>query len=73
MQLDNSTALTLPPAAFVPLLVVTLGFLIYCWVDIARYPVKYLPKLIWAAICMISLPLGGIVYLIVGRDEVHES
>ncbi len=73
MHLDSSTGLAIPTAALVPLIVVTLGFLIYCWIDIARHSVKYLPKWVWAIICFVSIPLGGIVYLIVGRDELHES
>jgi hypothetical protein len=73
MDYSGTSALHIPPAALVPLVVLTLGFLAYCWVDIARHQVKYLPKWLWAIICAASIPLGGIVYLIIGRDEVHES
>jgi hypothetical protein len=61
--------LAIPWAALAPILVVALGFVVYCWVDIARSNVKYLPKWAWAVICIISVPLGGIVYLLVGREE----
>ena len=29
--------------------------------------VRYLPRWAWAIICLASIPLGGIVYLILGR------
>lgn len=52
-----------------PLIVVALAFVIYCWVDIARSEVRYLPKWAWAIIVAASVPLGGIVYLLVGRES----
>jgi hypothetical protein len=58
-----------PFAALVPIVVVALAFVVYCWIDIARHDVKYLPKWAWAIICTVSVPLGGIVYLLVGREE----
>ena len=56
-----------PVAALIPLVVVALGFVVYCWIDIARSEVQYLPKWAWGLICTFSVPLGGIVYLLVGR------
>ena len=58
----------IPWAALVPLLVLALAFLIYCLVDLSRSEVKHLPKSAWAVICVLSVPLGGIVYLTVGRE-----
>ncbi|WP_201774478.1 PLDc N-terminal domain-containing protein [Demequina aurantiaca] len=58
-----------PWAALVPILVILLAFVVFCWVDISRHAVKHLPKWAWAIIVAISIPLGGIVYLIVGRDS----
>ncbi|MFZ0491738.1 MAG: PLD nuclease N-terminal domain-containing protein [Acidimicrobiia bacterium] len=60
---------SIPLAALVPILVVAAAFIIYCWIDIARSNVRYLPKWAWAIICTISVPLGGIIYLLVGREE----
>jgi hypothetical protein len=60
---------SIPWAALAPVLVVALAFVVYCWIDIARTRVKYLPKWAWAIICVISVPLGGIVYLLIGRDS----
>jgi hypothetical protein len=73
MNFGGTSMSDIPWAAVAPLIVLTLGFLVYCWVDIARHSVRYLPKWLWAIICAASIPLGGIIYLIIGRDEVHES
>ncbi|MEC3956657.1 hypothetical protein VMT65_26720 [Nocardia sp. CDC153] len=58
----------IPVAALIPLIVVGLCFVAFCWYDLSRARVKYLPKWVWAIICVISVPLGGIIYLVVGRD-----
>jgi Phospholipase_D-nuclease N-terminal len=56
------------PAALAPILVVGAAWIALCLVDIARAErVRYLPKWLWAVICVISVPLGGIVYLVFGR------
>ena len=59
----------IPWAAVAPLLILALAFVIYCWVDIYRNDVKHLPKWAWAIIALISIPIGGIVYLVVGREN----
>lgn len=44
------------------------AFEVFCLVDLYRAAaVRYLPKWAWAGICVISIPLGGIAYLSVGR------
>jgi Phospholipase_D-nuclease N-terminal len=58
-----------PFAALLPLVVLCVAFVAYCLVDLARHDVRYLPKWAWALICLASIPVGGIVYLIVGRDH----
>jgi len=58
-----------PWAALAPLLVLLMAFVVWCWVDISRNEVRYLPKWLWVVICLISIPLGGIVYLLVGRQN----
>jgi hypothetical protein len=50
--------------------VVFVGFVIFCWVDIVRAEtVRNLPKWEWAIICLISVPLGGILYLVFGKSR----
>jgi hypothetical protein len=45
-----------------------LAFVVYCWVDLARTEqVRYLPKWLWAMVCLVSIPLGGILYLVFGK------
>jgi hypothetical protein len=55
--------------ALAPIIVVAIAFVIFCLVDIARHDVKYIPRWVWALICCLSVPLGGIIYLLVGRDS----
>jgi hypothetical protein len=57
-----------PWAAVAPLIVLGVAFILYCLVDLSRHEVKYLPKWAWAVLCVVSVPMGGIVYLLVGRD-----
>lgn len=59
----------IPLAAVIPLIVLALGFIAYCLVDLARSEVRYLPKWAWAIICVISVPLGGVIYLLFGREQ----
>ena len=59
----------IPWAALAPVIVVALAFVGYCWFDISRNDVRYLPKWAWALICLLSVPMGGIVYLLVGRSQ----
>jgi len=60
---------SIPWAGLIPVAVLVVGFLIYCVVDIARHDVKRLPKWAWIVISCVSIPLGGIIYLLVGRDS----
>jgi hypothetical protein len=50
------------------LLTLAAAFDAFCLIDIARASqVRYLPKWVWALICLVQCPGGGIVYLCVGR------
>jgi Phospholipase_D-nuclease N-terminal len=57
-----------PVAALAPLVVLVVGWVAWCCWDIAHGPVRHLPKWVWALICVVSVPLGGVVYLLVGRE-----
>jgi hypothetical protein len=65
------TQLTPPNPRIWPLLLVAvlgIGFDAFCLVDLARAAdVRYLRKWAWAVICLIQCPLGGILYLSIGR------
>lgn len=55
-------------AALLPVAIIAIGFVIYCLVDLFRAEqVRYLPRWLWAIICVISVPIGGIAYLIFGK------
>jgi Phospholipase_D-nuclease N-terminal len=57
-----------PVGALVPLLLLGVAFVAFCLVDLARSEVRYLPKWVWALICVASVPVGGLIYLLVGRQ-----
>jgi hypothetical protein len=65
------TQLTPPDPRTWPLVLVAalgIGFDGFCLLDIARAAdVRYLRKRVWAVICLIQCPLGGILYLSIGR------
>ncbi len=58
-----------PALALAPLAVAALGLVVWCLVDLARHPVRYLPKWLWAVLCIASIPLGAVLYLLLGRGE----
>lgn len=56
--------------ALAPLLLLALGFVVWIVLDIVRAErVKHLPKWAWIILAVLSIPVGGIVYLLVGRDR----
>ena len=58
----------LPIAALMPVVVLAVGFVVYCLADVVRQPrTRGLPKPVWAVLVLISIPLGGIAYLLLGR------
>jgi uncharacterized membrane protein YczE len=59
----------IPWAGLVPVAILLVGFVVYCVVDIVRHEVKYIPKWAWILISCASIPVGGIIYLLVGRDS----
>jgi hypothetical protein len=61
-------------AALAPLIVIGLAFIGYCLYDLYRLPAaRYLPKPAWAVITLVSIPLGGILYLLLGRTSGNRS
>jgi hypothetical protein len=56
--------------ALAPLIVVAVAFVAYCIADIVRAErVRHLPKWAWAIICVGSVPLGGVLYLVFGKER----
>lgn len=59
-------------AMLIPLLpVLILAALLIGWslIDIARKPVQHLPKWAWALIVLLAIPIGAVIYLIIGRTR----
>lgn len=55
---------------FIPLVLLAVVFAAYCVRDVLRREsTRFLPRWLWAILCCISLPLGGIAYLLFGRDQ----
>lgn len=58
----------IPVVALLPMFVALAGFVVCCWWDLwHQESVAVMPKWAWAIVCVISVPLGGIAYLLVGR------
>jgi hypothetical protein len=53
----------------IPVLVLELGLMIYCLVDVIRRPKTRGPKWMWIVIVVVINLLGPIAYLIIGREE----
>lgn len=58
----------IPVAALAPVVILAFAFVGYCLFDLSRSEVRYMPKWLWALVCILSIPLGGIVYLLIGRE-----
>jgi hypothetical protein len=57
-----------------PGLSAAVGFVAFCLADLARAAeVRYLPRWGWVLACVLSIPLGGIMYLSVGRSHLAKS
>jgi ABC-2 type transport system ATP-binding protein len=61
----------LGPAVAIPVVAVAVAFAAWCLADLARAgQVRYLPKWAWAVIICVSVPWGGIAYLIFGKARL---
>lgn len=54
---------------FAPIVVVAVAFVAYCLNDMRSSDVRWVPKWAWALFCVLSIPLGGLLYLTIGREE----
>jgi hypothetical protein len=55
-------------AVLIALIAVTAGFTAYCLVDLAlAKDVRALSRGMWAIICLVSMPLGAIIYMVAGK------
>ena len=56
----------------IPIVILYIVYLTFFFLDIKNHKVKYFSKFIWFIVCLISVPLGGIVYFFIGRKEEHD-
>jgi hypothetical protein len=50
------------------------GWEIFCLTNLAGADrVRFLPKWAWAVACLIQIPLGGMLYLLIGRVSRRAS
>ena len=60
----------MPIQAVIPVLVIVVGFVVYCLNDLRTAPaVARLPRWAWAVVILVSIPLGGIAYLALGKQQ----
>lgn len=59
----------MPIAALAPLIIIAVCWVAYCLWDLSNHDVKSLPKWAWGLIIVASVPFGGIIYFVVGRDQ----
>ena len=53
----------------IPLILVQLGLMVYCLMDLSRRERVKGPKWLWALIIIFGELIGPVLYLIVGREE----
>lgn len=57
-------------AILAPAILIGLAFVAYCLRDLAKTSeVRWLPKWAWGVVCVISIPLGGILYLMLAKPS----
>lgn len=56
-------------AALAPLILAGVAWVAYCLWDLYRGEVRTLPRWAWVLIIVFSVPLGGILYLLIGREQ----
>lgn len=55
--------------ALIPIIVLAIAYVVWIISDIQRSEVQHLPKWGWIVVSLVSIPFGGIVYLLVGRAD----
>ncbi|MBI5974392.1 negative regulator of sigma-Y activity [Staphylococcus canis] len=57
----------------IPIVIIVILYLIFFFADLIKVKnTKYLPKWGWGIIICISIPLGGVLYLLFGKDNVSD-
>lgn len=67
MNVVNFDAALLVP--LIPVLALTLLLIGWSLIDIALRPVQHLPKWVWSLLVLVVVPLGAVIYLVIGRTR----
>jgi len=59
----------MPIAALAPVIILAVGFVAYCLADLLRSPVRPPARWWWALAIVVSVPLGGLAWLLAGRPK----
>lgn len=59
----------MPVAALLPIALLAVAFVAFCEWDLSRSRAKHLPRWVWAIVIVGAVPLGGLLWLTVGKDE----
>lgn len=59
----------MPLAALAPLIVLAIAYVVWIVRDIQTSEVRHLPRWGWIVVTIVSIPFGGIVYLLFGRES----
>ncbi len=68
----NPVAAALIALVIAVAVVAVIRFEVFCLTDLARAEdceLRYLSRWAWAAVCLLSIPIGGILYLYYGRTR----
>ena len=58
----------MPVAALAPILVLVVVYWVWIVRDIQNSQVRHLPRWGWILIAVLSVPVGGVVYMLIGRE-----
>lgn len=64
--------LPIDPALLAPLApatVLVVALVAWSLVSLVRKPAQYLPKVLWAAVILLAVPAGAVLYLVLGRGR----
>jgi len=58
----------MPIAALAPLIVLGVAFVGYCEWDLSKSTPQFGPRWLWAVVIALSVPVGGIAWLMFGKQ-----
>ncbi len=53
----------------IPLILVQLGLMVYCLLDLSRRERTKGPKWVWALVIILGELIGPVIYLLAGRED----